>query len=302
MTECLLVADVTLPEIEQARGDRGVCVGRPLGTGQVRISTIDAEGHASGEPSTDAGITGEVVISAPHLKRGYFRLYLTDREARRGLPERWHRTGDVGHLDVDGRLWIEGRLPTSSPPPTDPSPRWESSRTSRRSRRPTRRGRRGRPGGATGRGRGRRGRRPAPGTGIPRSHRSGAGSDRAAPRGGAGRADPADRHPSQLQDRPLARSRRGPSACSPARSRRHRESPRHRVVRVPRPGRGPRAAGRGTRGAHAAAASLGRHGAEDRLGSVTDPDAVASALSGIDGSCTSRRRSLSRETPRSSTP
>ncbi|WP_150952258.1 alpha/beta fold hydrolase [Microbacterium testaceum] len=111
MTECLLVADVTLPEIEQARGDRGVCVGRPLGTGQVRISAIDAAGRASGEPSKEPGITGEVVISAPHLKRGYFRLYLTDREARRGLPDRWHRTGDVGHLDDDGRLWIEGRLP-----------------------------------------------------------------------------------------------------------------------------------------------------------------------------------------------
>ena len=111
MTECLLVADVTLPEIEQARGDRGVCVGRPLGTGQVRISALDAEGRAAGEPRTDAGVTGEVVISAPHLKRGYFRLYLTDRAARRGLPERWHRTGDVGHLDADGRLWIEGRLP-----------------------------------------------------------------------------------------------------------------------------------------------------------------------------------------------
>ncbi|KQR21151.1 alpha/beta fold hydrolase [Microbacterium sp. Leaf151] len=111
MTECLLVADVTLPEIEQAAGDRGVCVGRPLGTGQVRISAIDADGRATGEPTTDAGMTGEIVISAPHLKRGYFRLYLTDREARRGLPDRWHRTGDVGHLDAEGRLWVEGRLP-----------------------------------------------------------------------------------------------------------------------------------------------------------------------------------------------
>lgn len=111
MTECLLVADVTLPEIERAAGDRGVCVGRPLGTGQVRVSAIDADGRATGEPTTDAGVTGEIVISAPHLKRGYFRLHLTDREARRGLPERWHRTGDVGHLDADGLLWVEGRLP-----------------------------------------------------------------------------------------------------------------------------------------------------------------------------------------------
>ncbi|WZH37175.1 MAG: alpha/beta fold hydrolase [Microbacterium enclense] len=111
MTECLLVADVTLPEIEEAAGDRGVCVGRPLGTGQVRISALDAEGRAMGEPTADAGVTGEVVISAPHLKRGYFRLYLTDRQARRGIADRWHRTGDVGHLDAEGRLWIEGRLP-----------------------------------------------------------------------------------------------------------------------------------------------------------------------------------------------
>ncbi|BAJ73500.1 acyl-CoA synthetase (AMP-forming)/AMP-acid ligase II [Microbacterium testaceum StLB037] len=111
MTECLLVADVTLPEIEEAAGDRGVCVGRPLGTGQVRISAIDADGRATGEPTTEAGVTGEIVISAPHLKRGYFRLYLTDREARRGLADRWHRTGDVGHLDAEGRLWVEGRLP-----------------------------------------------------------------------------------------------------------------------------------------------------------------------------------------------
>lgn len=113
MTECLLVADVTLPEIERAAetGDRGVCVGRPVGHGRVRISALDADGRSTGEPTTDAGVTGEVVISAPHLKRGYFRLYLTDREARRGVTDRWHRTGDVGHLDADGRLWIEGRLP-----------------------------------------------------------------------------------------------------------------------------------------------------------------------------------------------
>ncbi len=113
MTECLLVADVTLPEIEAAAGagGDGVCVGRPLGTGEVRISPLDARGRSADETTTEAGVTGEIVISAPHLKRGYFRLHLTDREARRGLPGRWHRTGDVGHLDAEGRLWVEGRLP-----------------------------------------------------------------------------------------------------------------------------------------------------------------------------------------------
>lgn len=116
MTECLLVADVTLPEIVDATasGDRGVCVGAPIGRGRVRVAPLDADGRATGAPTTDPGVTGEIVISAPHLKRGYFRLYLTDREATRDLDDlrgRWHRTGDVGHLDADGRLWIEGRLP-----------------------------------------------------------------------------------------------------------------------------------------------------------------------------------------------
>jgi acyl-coenzyme A synthetase/AMP-(fatty) acid ligase len=58
-------------------------------------------------------VTGEIVVSAPHVKDHYDRLWLTERGSRRGgVPgEHWHRTGDVGHLDSAGRLWVEGRLP-----------------------------------------------------------------------------------------------------------------------------------------------------------------------------------------------
>ncbi|QLD13183.1 alpha/beta fold hydrolase [Microbacterium oleivorans] len=131
MTECLLVTDITLDELErtQSSPDAGVCVGTPIGTGTVRISALDAGGRATGELSDAAGVTGEVVISAPHLKRGYHRLWATDRAAVRSthaVAGRWHRTGDVGHLDPQGRLWIEGRLPhvitTSSGPVTPVGP------------------------------------------------------------------------------------------------------------------------------------------------------------------------------------
>ncbi|MFC8190379.1 alpha/beta fold hydrolase [Cellulomonas sp. NPDC057328] len=117
MTEGLLMTDATLAGIREATAARtkgdpgGVCVGRPTATTQVRISPLDDDGAATGEPTTEAGRTGEILVSAPHLKDGYFRLHLTDRAAVRDVPgERWHRTGDVGHLDAEGRLWIEGRL------------------------------------------------------------------------------------------------------------------------------------------------------------------------------------------------
>ena len=119
MTECLLVTDITLDGIRDAASapDQGVCVGTPIGDNQVLISALDADGHATGAPSDTPGVLGEIVISAGHLKNHYDRLWLTDRAAERetgieaGADEgRWHRTGDVGHLDGQGRVWVEGRL------------------------------------------------------------------------------------------------------------------------------------------------------------------------------------------------
>jgi acyl-CoA synthetase (AMP-forming)/AMP-acid ligase II/pimeloyl-ACP methyl ester carboxylesterase len=138
-----------IPSVSPAVG--GVCVGTPAASVQVRISALDDLGQPVGEPSIEPGVTGEIVVSAPHLKSNYDRLWMTDRTSRvgtdsafadhRGEPRdgshdvrrdaegdasrevlsaaaaaastrtRWHRAGDVGHLDDAGRLWVEGRLP-----------------------------------------------------------------------------------------------------------------------------------------------------------------------------------------------
>ncbi|WP_343062691.1 alpha/beta fold hydrolase [Leifsonia psychrotolerans] len=94
-------------------GPGGVCVGVPAATTRVRISALDEHGAATGEPGELPGVTGEIVISAPHIRDHYDRLWLTNRASVRGTSSdgRWHRTGDVGHLDSTGRLWVEGRLP-----------------------------------------------------------------------------------------------------------------------------------------------------------------------------------------------
>ncbi|HEV7726726.1 MAG TPA: alpha/beta fold hydrolase [Modestobacter sp.] len=109
MTEALPVTDVEVGEIEAAGAGEGVCVGRPLPGVEVRLSPLSPTGVADGPLTGDAGRTGEICVRAAHVKDRYDALWATERASSRDAG--WHRTGDVGHLDPAGRLWIEGRLP-----------------------------------------------------------------------------------------------------------------------------------------------------------------------------------------------
>jgi len=105
MTEALPVTDVSLEEIEAAGDSDGVCVGRPLDGVDVALAPLDGDPDAL---TSDAGTTGEICVRSDHVRDRYDARWLTQRAASR--PEGWHRTGDVGHLDDAGRLWVEGRL------------------------------------------------------------------------------------------------------------------------------------------------------------------------------------------------
>ena len=102
MTEVLSVADIDLDTLARVGPGRGVCVGLPLAGVGLRIEPL---------PGGDSAC-GEIVVSAPWLSLGYDGLWATNDRARtvdeQGVE--WHRTGDVGHLDDAGRLWVEGRL------------------------------------------------------------------------------------------------------------------------------------------------------------------------------------------------
>lgn len=119
MTEALPVTDISLDEIRAAEADaaagtmagagNGVCVGTPVHGATVAVIPLAADGSAPGNhPVTAAGVTGEILVRAPHVKDAYDRLWLTQRASVRTAG--WHRTGDVGHFDAAGRLWVEGRL------------------------------------------------------------------------------------------------------------------------------------------------------------------------------------------------
>jgi acyl-CoA synthetase (AMP-forming)/AMP-acid ligase II len=108
MTEVLPVADIDLPALDDAGLGNGVCVGCPVPGAEVEIAALDGDGVPAAERTAAADVTGEVCVHATHVKQSYDRLWVTERAA---TPEPgWHRTGDVGHFDEAGRLWVEGRL------------------------------------------------------------------------------------------------------------------------------------------------------------------------------------------------
>ena len=120
MTEALPLTDVSLDQILEAGPGEGVCVGRPLPGVQIGIAALGRDGEPAVDLSTEPGITGEIWACAPHIRQRYDASWVVDQAAR--AHPGWHRTGDIGHLDAGGRLWIEGRavhvITTSSGPVT----------------------------------------------------------------------------------------------------------------------------------------------------------------------------------------
>ncbi|GAS90395.1 FadD7 family fatty acid--CoA ligase [Mycolicibacterium brisbanense] len=75
-------------------------VGR--GTGAVRLRIVDGAGNPC-----PPGVMGEVWVSGSTVARGY----LADPvETAKSFVDGWFRTGDLGIVDVDGRLHLTGRI------------------------------------------------------------------------------------------------------------------------------------------------------------------------------------------------
>ena len=114
MTELLPLADISLAVREDIGSDQlgsgGVCVGAAVEGCDVVVA---APGAGQEVVPLAAGITGEILASAPWMSDGYDRLWHTQtaaRPVRPGAARTWHRTGDVGHLDIAGNIWVEGRV------------------------------------------------------------------------------------------------------------------------------------------------------------------------------------------------
>lgn len=83
--------------------------------GEARLKAGSA-GHAAkhcrlriaSETGRDApvGATGEILVSGPNVMKGYWNDPAATASA---IVDGWFHTGDMGHLDADGYLWVDGR-------------------------------------------------------------------------------------------------------------------------------------------------------------------------------------------------
>jgi len=116
-TESLPVASITATEIlaetwDETRKGKGVCVGRVLPGIEIKIIKTSDEPidqlHESLHLPT--GEIGEIIVRGPVVTRAYDN---NDRENRLAKIKDedgfWHRMGDLGYFDYNGRLWFCGR-------------------------------------------------------------------------------------------------------------------------------------------------------------------------------------------------
>lgn len=91
---------------------RGTCVGRPLAGLTVRIIGIDDAPIAEWSDAlcVAEGTIGEIVVKGPVVTTEYYRKPKHTALAKiREADEVWHRMGDLGYYDAQGRLWFCGR-------------------------------------------------------------------------------------------------------------------------------------------------------------------------------------------------
>lgn len=117
-TEALPVCSIGSREILAETGamageGRGVCIGRPVDSIVLAIIPISDEPIA--EWSDDMELppweVGEIAVWGPQVSTAYLNRPDATRLAKIPTPEGdiWHRMGDVGYRDTEGRVWFCGR-------------------------------------------------------------------------------------------------------------------------------------------------------------------------------------------------
>lgn len=120
-TEAEPIAHVARRELTEADlhamlAGKGLLAGAPVPAVRLRILR-DSWGRPVGpfvqedfdKHCMPAGQPGEIVVSGGHVLPGYLHGVGDEETKFRVDGVVWHRTGDAGYLDAEGRLWLLGR-------------------------------------------------------------------------------------------------------------------------------------------------------------------------------------------------
>jgi acyl-CoA synthetase (AMP-forming)/AMP-acid ligase II len=118
-TECLPVSVIDGETILRESAAKtvagaGTCAGNAVANVRIRIIPITGQpvSGLSTVKEVPAGEIGEIIATGPTVTRSYDAL--PDATARAKIRDSagnvWHRMGDAGYLDADGRLWFCGRI------------------------------------------------------------------------------------------------------------------------------------------------------------------------------------------------
>jgi acyl-CoA synthetase (AMP-forming)/AMP-acid ligase II len=111
-----LSADERLAAVSDVRPDSpGYCAGRPIERVRAKVIRIHPGPIEVGDWKDwelPLGEIGELVVTGEHVCRDYYRNPKAVKENKIAGPAGsiWHRMGDTGYFDGQGRFWIAGRV------------------------------------------------------------------------------------------------------------------------------------------------------------------------------------------------
>lgn len=108
--------EAELEDLNAMYGGQGLLVGSPVRQIELRIlpnqwgEPIESMTEAElAECSLPSGEAGEIMVVGDNVLSGYVNG-VGDEETKFRVGDKiWHRTGDAGYLDAQGRLWLLGR-------------------------------------------------------------------------------------------------------------------------------------------------------------------------------------------------